>query len=382
MRILAIDLAKARSLACWYQADDTTQEYRTVPTRPAEFHSLLSERPIDRVVIEICDAAGWVVDLCRTLGVEVQVANTNQQAWRWKNVKHKCDRGDALKLARLSAMNQLSLVHVPAKPVREWRSLILYRHRLIDRRTSIRNAIHAILVAQGMAMPSRRSMWSDDALSKLRDLARPLEECPMEELWRGHLQMELEQLDELCRRIIALDDKLDAIGAADARVRRLRTIPGVGPRLSELVVAMIDDPHRFKSVRQVSAYVGLVPRRYQSGAMDRSGRISKAGCGLLRKLLTEIAWGMLRHNAHGAAVFNRISKGQKTRRKQAAVALGRRVLCWCWAMLRDGSDWHVPTPRPQRDDAAMLPAPRPRRGGDAMPATMPQTIASALTASG
>ena len=53
---------------------------------------------------------------------------------------------------------------------------------------------------------------------------------------------------------------------------------------------------------------------------------------------------MLRHNPHGRTVFNRISKGQKTRRKQAAVALGRRVLCWCWAMLRDGTEWHVPMP--------------------------------------
>ena len=223
----------------------------------------------------------------------------------------------------------------------------------------MRSAVHSILVAQGMAMPGRRSVWSDDSMSKLRVLARPLGECTtMEELWRGHLQMELEQLDELCRRIVELDQKLDAIGHADPRVRRLRTIPGVGPRLSELVVAMIDDPHRFKSARQISAYAGLVPRRYQSGAMDRSGRISKAGCGKLRKLLTEIAWGMLRHNRHGAAVFARISKGQKTRRKQAAVALGRKVLCWCWAMLRDGSDWRVPAatrPKPTHGAMPLLP---------------------------
>jgi transposase len=356
MLILAIDLGKAKSVACWYQADDATHEFRTVPTRPADFHTLLAERPVDRVVIEICDAAGWIVDLCRTLNIPVQVANTNQQAWRWKNVKNKCDREDGLKLARLSAMDQLSLVHVPAKPVREWRSLILYRHKLIDRRTSVRNAIHSILVTQGQAMPGRRSVWSDDSMSNLRSLARPLSECSMEELWRGHLEMELQQLDELCQRIVQLDEKLDAIGASDARVRRLRTIPGVGPRLSELVVAMLDNPHRFANARQVSAYAGLVPRRYQSGEMDRSGRISKAGCSKLRKLLTEIAWGMLRHNPHGATVFNRISKGQKTRRKQAAVALGRKVLCWCWAMLRDGTDWRVPMPREKQINHAPRPA--------------------------
>ena len=348
MLILAIDLGKAKSVACWYQADDATHAFRTVPTRPGDFHTLLLDRPVDRVVIEICDAAGWIVDLCRTLNIPIQVADTNQQAWRWKNVKNKCDREDGLKLARLCAMGQLCMVHVPVKSVREWRSLILYRHKLIDRRTSIRNAIHSILVAQGQAIPGRRSVWSDDSMSQLAALARPLGECTtMEELWRGHLHMELDQLDELCQRIAELDQKLDALGHADDRVRRLRTIPGVGPRLSELVVAMIDDPHRFKSVRQISAYAGLAPRRYQSGEMDRSGRISKAGCGKLRKLLTEIAWGMLRHNSHGAAVFNRISKGQKTRRKQAAVALGRKVLCWCWAMLRDGADWRVPMPRPK-----------------------------------
>ena len=346
MLILAIDLGKAKSVACWYQAEDGTHEFRTVPTRPGDFHTLLTDRAVDRVVIEICDAAGWIVDLCRTLGIPVQVANTCREAWRWKNVKNKCDRGDGLKLARLSAMGQLAPVHVPEKPVREWRSLILYRHKLVDRRTSVRNAVHAILVAQGRAMPGRRSVWSDDSMSELRVLARPLGECTMEELWRGHLQLELEQLDALCRRIAELDHKLDAIGQADARVRRLRTIPGVGPRLSELAVAMIDDPNRFANARQLGAYAGLVPRRYQSGEMDRSGRISKAGCGKLRKLLIEIAWGMLRHNRHGREVFNRISKGQKTRRKQAAVALGRKVLCWCWAMLRDGAEWREPARRP------------------------------------
>ncbi|HEV2292906.1 MAG TPA: hypothetical protein VGR35_03570 [Tepidisphaeraceae bacterium] len=80
MLILAIDLGKAKSVACWYQTDDTTHEFRTVPTRPGDFHTLLSDRPVDRVVIEICDAAGWIVDLCRTLGIVVQVVNTNKQA--------------------------------------------------------------------------------------------------------------------------------------------------------------------------------------------------------------------------------------------------------------------------------------------------------------
>ena len=192
-------------------------------------------------------------------------------------------------------------------------------------------------------MRAGSTAWTPESIAAMRRaLAQPIGDCSIDELWAGHLWMELENLEHLQAQVAALDKKLNAIGEADARVIRLRTIPGVGPRLSELVVAMIDDPTRFANARQVSAYAGLVPRRYQSGTMDHSGRISKAGCGQLRKLLVEIAWGMLQRNTRGLAVFQRISKGQRTRRKQAAVALGRRVLTWSWAMLRDGTDWREP----------------------------------------
>ena len=69
----------------------------------------------------------------------------------------------------------------------------------------------------------------------------------------------------------------------------LRTIPGVGPRLSEALVVALDDPHRFSSGKQVGRYFGLVPRQYQSGASDRQGRITGEGNQLLRRLLVEVA---------------------------------------------------------------------------------------------
>lgn len=343
MVILAIDLAKAKSLFCWYDGADQAHGFKTVLSTPQAFHDAFLEQPVDRVVIEVCDMAGWVKDLCETLGIPIQVANVNVEGWRWKNVKNKTDQTDALKLARLSVANDLKLVQLPDRPTRHWRSLILYRHKLIERRTAIKNSIHALLVCEGRAMKAGRDVWGVKSIEALRELARPINQCPSkEELWSGHLWMELENLEHLTKQIALLDEKLDALGDADHRVIRLQTIPGVGPRLSELVVAVLDDPGRFKNGRQVSAYAGLVPRRYQSGQMDRSGRISKAGCGKLRKLLVEIAWGMLQHNPHGRSVFTRISKGHKTRRKQAAVALARRVLVWCWAMLRDGTAWRDP----------------------------------------
>ena len=339
MMILAVDLAKAKSLFCWFDTRDQSHQMRVVPSTPQAFHDALIEKAVDRVVIEVCDMAGWVADLCQTLSIPIQVANANVEGWRWRNVKSKTDKTDVLKLARLSMGNDLKTVWLPDRSTRHWRSMILYRHKLVERRTAIKNSIHALLVAEGKAMKAGKEAWKEESLEGLWKLAKPIGDCCKEELWSGHLHCELLNLGHLQEQIKTVDQKLDELGEKDHRVIRLRTIPGVGPRLAELVVAVIDDPGRFKNGRQVSSYAGLVPRRYQSGAMDRSGRISKAGCGKLRKLLLEIAWGMLQYNPRGQQVFARISKGQKSRRKQAAVALARRVLVWCWAMLRDGKDW-------------------------------------------
>ena len=284
MMILAIDLGKSKSVFCWYDPVGPSHRFVTVDSTPAAFHEVLAAHRPDRVVIEVCDMAGWVQDLCQTLEIPDQVAKANGEGRRWKNVRNKNDRTDALKLARLSAADDLELVHLPDRPTRHWRSLILYRQKLIDRRTAIRNSIHALLVREGRAI-SGKEAFGPESLAALRELARPVEECSKDQLWSGHLHLELAAYDNVEQQIASLDKALDKMGDADPRVVRLKTIPGVGPRSSELMVAIIDDPHRFASARQISAYAGLTPRRYQSGQMDRSGRISKAGCRKLRKLL-------------------------------------------------------------------------------------------------
>jgi hypothetical protein len=109
MKILALDLSKFKSVGCLYEADNGEHGYRRVNTRPAEMHDLLVELEPDRVVIEVSSVSGWVSDLVRAMGIELQVVNTNGEAWRWRSVKQKHDQADALKLARLSAMNQLEL---------------------------------------------------------------------------------------------------------------------------------------------------------------------------------------------------------------------------------------------------------------------------------
>jgi hypothetical protein len=167
----------------------------------------------------------------------------------------------------------------------------------------------------------------------LDEAARPLAECSPQELWRGQLHLALATARHLVAQLAELEKQLDALGAADPQVQLLQTIPGVGPRSAEVIAAFIDRPQRFTSGRQVSAYAGLVPRQYQSGQTDRHGRITKRGPSLLRKMLVEVAWVMQRYNPWARQILARISQGQRTRKRQAAVALARKLLVRCWAML-------------------------------------------------
>lgn len=339
MQILAIDLGKFKSVACDYDTISGEHHFTTIATTPAAIHDLLADRAPDRLVIEIGSPAGWVRDMAAAMGIDSQIANPSHEAWRWKNVRRKTDRDDALKLAQLSAMNQLPTLELPAPKVRQWRSLIQYRWTLVQRRTAIKNSIRAILDRQGLAMPSGKSGWTNRAKEALSAKARMIEEAADEELWRGQLHVELQTLAHHEGLIKEVETRFETMARCDDRVQRLRTIPGVGPRLAEVVVATIDDPHRFSNAKQVGAYAGLVPRQYESGTMSRTGGITGRGNKLLRSLFVEVAWLMRRYNPHLRSVFDQVCRGSKTRRKIAVVATARRLLIICWAMLRDETTW-------------------------------------------
>jgi transposase len=353
MKILALDLAKSKSVALDMDTQSGEVEYQTIRTTPAEVQELLRKRRPDRVVLEIGAAAGWVHDLAASMGMAVQVANPNGEAWRWSGLKVKTDRKDVDKLAHLSWVNQLPLVHMPSPQVRQKRALIAYLRKVIQRRTAIQCQIHAILERQGLSCPSGKKTWGQENLKRLRELSRTLGETEELDLWRGQLDLELTALNQIEEQTLMVERKLNALGKQDPKVRLLRTIPGVGPRLSEALVAVIDDPHRFQSGKQVSSYLGMVPRLYESGQMSRNGHITRAGNAMLRGLLVEVSWLGLRWNPYLAEIYNRIRGGSKTRSKAAIVAVARHLLVIAWTMLRKNEPWREPkVPAARRDETA------------------------------
>lgn len=343
MKIMALDLGKNKTAVCEFAVETSEVRHLSVKTRRAEIEGLLDRHRPERVVMEVGPIAGWVSDLARRRGLELEVANPSTEGWRWRNVKKKTDRLDALKLARLSAMGQLPQVHMPSPGVRQWRSLIGYRDHLVGRRSAIKHRIRDILLRQGLTLPGGNKAWTQKGLVALSELGADWSDCG-EDLWRGELFTELKALEQAMELVATVEQKLDALGEADERVQLLRTMDGVGPRLSEAVVAILDDPHRFRNGRQVGSLAGLAPRGYQSGQSQRMGRISKAGSGLLRKLLVQVSWLGLRNNAWMRETYERIHRGIKTRKKIAIVAVARRLLVVLWAMLRDGQRWRRPEP--------------------------------------
>ena len=339
--ILAIDLGKFNSAVCIFDRSSLKCRYKTVRTRKQVMHDLFVEfaDQIEIVLFETGSQMGWVADILWALKIPFEVANTNHAAWKWKNNPNKSDRKDAQRLAMMYHTGFFPTVHVPRRAVRQKRSLINYRDDIVKRITKVKNSIRAILGREDIPLPSGKKGWTIKALKPIREFAiahKDIED--LEDLWKGQLHNEFNQLDNTIQELKAVESKLNALGEADEKVKRLRTIPAVGPRLSEAVVAIIDDPHRFKNGRHVSSYLGMVPRRWQSGQVDITGRISKCGNKLLRTLLVEVSWLGLRE-PWMREIYDKVRRGDKKRSKVAIVAVARQLLVRCWAILRDESCW-------------------------------------------
>jgi transposase len=338
--ILAIDLGKYKSVACAYNRASAEAHFDTFTTARHELRKQFTQHRPAVVVIEACALAGWVSDLCAELGLVCKVANTASEAWKFKHTKRKTDRDDALRLAQLEALGQLPTVVIPPKQTREWRALIAYRQNVVGRRCAVQNRIRSVLVGQGLPAPRGHRAWTELGLQGIAQHSKVLSECAPAELWRGLLQLALTEYRQTRELLDQAEARLDALAKTDEGVQILESIPGVGPRTAEAVVAHLGDAKRFDNGKQVSAYAGLVPKQFQSGETDRRGRITRRGPALLRKLLVECAWVMLRYNPWARSVYLRLSRG-KARKKQAIMALARKLLVRCWAMLRDGTPWRA-----------------------------------------
>jgi len=149
------------------------------------------------------------------------------------------------------------------------------------------------------------------------------------------VQSLLDELAFVSNQVRRAEARLDAIAKTQSNVALLQTIPGIGPRTAEAVVAFADQINRFGSHRQFASYFGMTPTEDSSGLTHRHGHISKRGPSVVRWVLIEAVHQTIRRCPAFGAYFDRVYRGRRNRYKKAIVATGRKALTIMFAMMRD-----------------------------------------------
>lgn len=164
--------------------------------------------------------------------------------------------------------------------------------------------------------------------------------APDEPALRVALEALLEAHEVVCREYEQLDGAVRRWARDHELIARMMTVPGIGPITAAAFIAVIDQPDRFKTSASVAAYVGLTPRRFQSGQVDYSGRISKSGDPMLRACLYEAACALLSRVTRFSALKSwGVRLAARKGYRKAAVAVARKLAVILFRIWTDGSSF-------------------------------------------
>jgi transposase len=213
------------------------------------------------------------------------------------------------------------------------------RHLFIRQQTSVINAIRAHLAEFGIVAPvGRRGV--DQLLTVVSDTS----DKRLPEVTRSCVAALGAQLQMLKAQILEFDRMIRAWHRSSETSKRLDAIPGVGPALATALVASVADPKAFRSGRDFSAWIGLVPKQSSSGGKDKLGSISKQGDRYLRSLFTAGALAVIRYaKIHGTRHRPWLTALLARRpTKVAAIALANKLARMAWAMMARGEQYREP----------------------------------------
>jgi transposase len=324
-----LDLSRKRLDFHLLNAEGATVEVGSVPpdadglrglTRRLERH-----RELIRAAIESMNGARFVHDRLELAGWQVEIADA-QKVKGLAPLACKTDRIDAWVLAELSRRQLVPAIWLPDPSVRAERERARWRLHLVRHRSSLKQRVHAVLLAHGKPCPVT-DLFGVRGRQLLARLALP-------EPWQGNLQAGLRLIDELDREIGDCESELRRLGADHRYVPLLLTVPGIAWVLAYTIAAEIGDIARFPSPLKLSGYTGLCPRVYQSGESDRRGPLAKQGPRYLRWALVEAATHASTHPAYRDRYQRTKTRlGKQRGAKVAQVDLARRLAEAIWHML-------------------------------------------------
>jgi len=315
-----VDLGDQWSSYCILGLEGETLAEGQLQTTQQDFAEFFRAMAAARVVMEVGTHSAWAREVVAGCGHEVLVANPRQMDGP-KRRKRKNDRIDAHKLARLGRVDPQSLFAIEhrSKEVRQDLVALRARDGLVAVRTELINTTRGLVKSMGGRLPK----CSSDSFPHKVEEALPAE---VREVLLPFVRL----VETLSGCIAVYDQRIEKLASEKyADTKLLRQVKGVGPLTSLAYVLTLEDPKRFAKSRDVGPYLGLVPRQEDSGECQPQLRITKAGDGMVRRLLVGSAQYILGPfgpdtdlRRYGLRLCER---GGKNAKKRAAVAVARKL---------------------------------------------------------
>ena len=278
---IGLDVSMKQTSICIVDEKGSIVFEKDVDTDPQVIYDTIKERNLDIQLagLESGSLSHWLVDTLGKFGLPTICVCSRKMAAILSITINKTDKNDARGIASALRGGHYRQVHHKSQHAVELSTLMGARRSLVNQRTNSMNTMRGLFksygIIIGIANTERFAYKVELLLEKLTKDAQ----IGIKALRKAFITVNAE--------IIELDKLVFKIAIDDPVVRRLCTMPGVGPVTALTFKMEIDDPHRFKKSRSVGAYVGVTPTQYSSGETHRQGKISKCGSSELRYLLGE-----------------------------------------------------------------------------------------------
>lgn len=319
-----------------FATDGQGVRVESVTIQSDRLRQYLSNRRDWQIAIEATGGVHHVVSGLLEDGHDVVMINPNQFRGIGIGGK-KTDERDAIALAQALRVGFVPTVHHKSIAARRLSSLLVSRELVVRARVGMVNHVRATLREYGLLINAGTEAFESEVENRINRL----DFIPIQEALRSLVS----QIKTFKGEEARMEQALKELTRNDERVKRLQTIPGVGPMTSYAMIAVTDDISRFSDANQFSAYLGLVPSVSASADKRMMGSITKSGNEMLRRYFIHGARAWMRYspeNGDRNRIWAEQVKGRRGMNK-SVVALARRMSRIAFAVMRDGSTYKEKT---------------------------------------